>query len=86
MCAGIALANAVMALELPTSWLERLPSDLVRKMKLNRVRVYFAADNIWVWWERTLRYSRSAVARKVPLQAEIYMMLSLLMARFRMKR
>lgn len=29
-----------------------LPSDLVRKMKLNRVRVYFAADNIWVWSKR----------------------------------
>lgn len=28
------------------------PSDVVKKLTLSRVRIYFAADNIWVWSKR----------------------------------
>lgn len=29
-----------------------LPSNIVKKLYLNKLRVYFAADNIWVWSKR----------------------------------
>ena len=29
-----------------------LPQNIVKKMYLNKLRVYFAADNIWVWSKR----------------------------------
>ncbi len=29
-----------------------LPNNIVKKMYLNKLRVYFAADNIWVWSKR----------------------------------
>ena len=29
-----------------------LPSKLVKKMYLNKLRVYFAAENVWVWSQR----------------------------------
>ena len=29
-----------------------LPQNIVRKMYLSKLRVYFAADNVWVWSKR----------------------------------
>jgi len=29
-----------------------LPTNIVRKMYLSKLRVYFAAENVWVWSKR----------------------------------